>query len=101
MANNVFDTVPKDLMRFINLLAFDRDSLKKVFLDIKSIQSSIRRLVRQVDRNVGFEEMDEEQIKNLFYPSTTTILETINERKQQRTERRQLRDYYLPNFITE
>ena len=78
---NILGRLPKDLARIVNCLAYNRDSLKEVFRDIDTIRSGVLDDVINAEMNIGLDELDEDQINSMWFPSVSEILYKLNNKQ--------------------
>ena len=78
---NILGRLPKDLARIVNCLTYNRDSLKEVFRDIDTIRSDILDDVINAEMNIGLDELDEDQINSMWFPSVSEILYKLNNKQ--------------------
>ena len=75
-----FTNLPKVLTRIINCFAYDRDSLKQVFDDIKSIQKTIDDETEQAEMYLGLHSLTLAQQIDMIYPTVSRMVKSINNR---------------------
>tara|TARA_R110002126_G_scaffold121820_1_gene263374 strand:+ start:398 stop:700 length:303 start_codon:yes stop_codon:yes gene_type:complete len=78
---NILKRLPLELAQIVNCLAYNRESLREVFRDFNTIRSGILDDIEQVEMHVDIDELDEEEINSIWFPTVSDMLYKLNNKQ--------------------